>query len=117
MTNEEAFQISAKHLLKQGRRAIVKGNCVYHAPHGAKCAIGVLIPDDEYRPEFENMWVGNICEKIPAIVPLDVRMLERIQLIHDESSPYEWRSELAKVAREYGFSEEFLNETTCAGAK
>ena len=108
MTNEEAFQISAKHLLKQGRRATVKGNCSYRTPHGAMCAIGVLIPDDEYNPDFENMWVSNIYSKVSTLAPLDLTMLDRLQDIHDNSAPYEWRSELAEAACEFGFDEGFL---------
>ena len=110
MTNEEAFQISAKHLLKQWRRAIIKGSCSYRTPCGDKCAIGILIPDDEYSPDFENTWVTNIHGKVSTLAPLDLRMLDRLQDVHDDFAPYEWRSELARVAREFGFSEEFLSE-------
>lgn len=55
-----------KKLLEQGHKAqasIGTGDraylrCVFRAPDGAKCAVGHLIPDEEYRKEWDRPGVS-----------------------------------------------------------
>lgn len=55
MTHQEAFDLALNHLRQQGRRAINDlGLCVYRGPDNTKCAVGALIPDDKYDPEFDE---------------------------------------------------------------
>ena len=53
-TDQEIFNKVAAHLIKQGRQAKANFSCLYRAPDGCKCAIGVLIPDDKYDPRMEE---------------------------------------------------------------
>lgn len=61
MTPQDIFDRVSEHLLKQGRAAInptphtPSMTCVYRAPNGDKCAVGCLIPDELYRPDFEGL--------------------------------------------------------------
>jgi len=50
-TAQEIFDTVAEHLLKQGKQSKAPGDkgCRYRGPDGTKCAVGVLIPDADYR--------------------------------------------------------------------
>lgn len=55
MTNQELFDKCLTHLRQQGQRSVNEsGECMYRAPDGGMCAIGALIPDEKYDPNFEN---------------------------------------------------------------
>lgn len=55
MNRQEVFDTILAHLRQQGRAATDEvGDCMYRAPGGLKCAVGVLIPDENYHPELEN---------------------------------------------------------------
>jgi hypothetical protein len=48
----------AAGIIVQGRPATDGFTCVYRAVDGSKCAIGQLIPEDKYDPNFEGASVG-----------------------------------------------------------
>lgn len=65
LTAQSIFDTVAWHLIKQGRPAWAKngsGGCMYRTPDGLKCAIGCLIADDEYRPEYIRGRLARIAE-------------------------------------------------------
>ena len=35
-----------------------KGICVYRGPNGNRCAVGVLLPDEEYDPKMEGSMIA-----------------------------------------------------------
>lgn len=51
-TEQQIFDQVARHLLKQGQRAVVEGGTCKYRYNGLMCAAGCLISDDEYS---ENM--------------------------------------------------------------
>lgn len=54
-TNQVIFDKVAKHLLTQKVQcANSAGNCMYRGPNGLKCAVGALIPDEEYSPLMDD---------------------------------------------------------------
>lgn len=87
MTNQEAVKTMREHLLKQGGRAMNHNEtaCVYRASDGGKCAIGCLIPDEDYRPEFEEHLIHNIIPTPPSLKNLNLIMLSQAQRIHDKA--------------------------------
>lgn len=100
MNNQEAFDTMVTHLFTQKvhARDLITGACVYRADTGLKCAVGALIPDDEYdEDEFEGSPISNIIYNIPSLVHLNVDMLTRVQCIHDEYAPSDWFRELLNV--------------------
>lgn len=111
-TRQEMFTIAAAHLVKQNRRATCAGDneigCMYRAPDGAQCAIGCLIPDDKYNPDFEgnvicgtgelgSMWAGRILEAA-GIAYSDRYFAQDLQAIHDREQPHEWPLKLMSFA-------------------
>src|SRR5690242_9312300 len=104
MTNQQAFTNVVKHLRRQGTPAFIddpeaeKGiRCVYRADDGKKCAIGCLIPDDEYRDVFDDgdgYTLTNVIQAVTALHGLDESMLASLQALHDTVDPSEWEEQL-----------------------
>lgn len=122
MTREqerEIFQTVARHLLKQGAQSIRFGisenptECVYNNRSGLKCAVGALIPDDKYRPVMdqsgpvdENPAVLNALAEVygwgDTTPARTIRLLRKLQIVHDYTAPACWGTALKNVAEEWG---------------
>ena len=100
MTNQEAFTTVVLHLRKQGRPAREGFDCLYRAPDGCKCAVGALIPDDQYDPKLEGSHVRALVD-LPALQDLNLDLLHDLQIAHDTVDPENWESQLAFLARAY----------------
>lgn len=90
LTNKEAFAIVKKHLLCQAKKSYNHDgtDCTYRSAEGLKCAVGVLIPDDEYDPKFEISGYRNLTyvySHCPTLQDLDFHMLKKLQVIHDRN--------------------------------
>ena len=118
-TRQEIFEIVAKHLFSQGQRALNSlGSCSYRG-HGLKCAVGVLIPDDEYREEFDNdpmdTSVKYLCkyhDYFQNKFGHDISFFERLQGVHDNKHNWDsnigMRDALKEVAIHYQLDHNFL---------
>jgi hypothetical protein len=55
---EQVYNTVVKHLKAGGKRSVRDYNtmniCSYRGDDGAKCFVGLMIPDDKYHPEFER---------------------------------------------------------------
>lgn len=95
-TKQEVFDIVVKHLFTQKQQSVEceGGRCLYRGPNGLKCAVGVLIKDEDYKVGMEGVAVSgspfvlNALEK-NGIYAKDsmLSMLNALQYIHD-STPY-----------------------------
>lgn len=120
MTNREIFDIVKNHLLAQNSQSLASsGICAYRGVHGAKCAIGCLIPDDIYDPIFEGMGVTDwnlvddnrpgrptafkaVLKQIFADADLQTHFLLRdLQGCHDMWEPEFWAERLAHIENEF----------------
>lgn len=101
-TLQEIFDKIASHLIKQNQRSYCDkmSNCVYRGPNGLKCAAGILIPDEEYKPEFEKQTWRNLVSDgfVQNKFTSEIRQL---QIIHDTKSCKDWYKELIDFATEY----------------
>ena len=88
MTAQEVFDKVVNHLRTQGKRAIdAEGYCVYRAPDGCKCAAGCLIPDADYKPEYEKHTVWNIEHVFERLgLSEHMRLIAGLQGIHDREA-------------------------------
>jgi hypothetical protein len=107
--NQAAFEKVVRHLLKQGRTSLTDpddalSTCAYRSPDGLMCAVGVLIPDDQYRSAFEDLSVDDVAPRIPALKMLDVGLLRRLQVVHDDGHPELWKRDLEDVAASFGLT-------------
>lgn len=67
----------------------ITNRCKYLTSDGRRCAAGLLIPPDRYKPSIENLCAGHnrlFGGDMVDLIPdgLDVCDLESVQLAHDE---------------------------------
>jgi len=120
-TQQEIFDIVSNHLLTQNEKAENGTDlCVYRSEDGLKCAIGCLIPDDEYDDNIEGISIGafvcenleldskeklvllnNILKKEAIDVDEYFGLLKDLQNVHDFHDVEDWYWSLEKVADKY----------------
>lgn len=87
MTNQEAFDKVVAHLFTQRAKSVQGGECRYRMVtedgEFRMCAIGALIPANEYHPKLEGKTVVEIQPYVPALRGLDTMLLRRLQTVHD----------------------------------
>jgi hypothetical protein len=119
MTAQEMFDTVARHLLKQNERSINDSRrCMYRGPRGLKCAVGVLIPDENYSKDFEGMLVSTPSIRNAAGIPDDLLDLAHtLQSVHDNALSHGFNGEeniftmgLLYVANTFKLSTAVLNE-------
>ena len=107
-TKLEVFEEVKAHLLSQNAPSTngkVKDEfmCMYYNKDGFKCAVGCLIPDYLYDPILEGKLVGHDSVKSVLktagyeITNSYIELYEKLQDIHDNYDPEEWKEELALV--------------------
>ena len=120
MNLQEIFDEVATHLLTQNAKSVrhLPGlliECAYRGLNGMKCAIGCLIPDEQYHPGLENK--TPITKEVhaalgfaysPTYSVLGNRLLT-LQKIHDKHEPSEWLAELEAFAQTHGLSSAALD--------
>lgn len=111
MTGPEIFEHVAVHLLTQRDRSTDGfGLCCYRDSGGLACAVGCLIPDEIYKPAFEENPVQDLIVMMSdwshkyddagkvkawaAKMRLYRDVLEGLQDVHDYKEPTSWREEL-----------------------
>lgn len=104
MNTQEAFNKMTHHLLTQKAPSTLRDystTCAYRGPRGLMCAVGCLIPDDQYDPDYERRRVSSFHADVPAIADLPLDFLLMMQTVHDSFEPDEWFEQLARVADHY----------------
>ena len=114
MSVREIFYKVEKHLLKQNEKSESKcAGCQYRSDNGLSCAVGCLMTDDIYDSSFEGDSVrdSSIMDALTPIVGvnedkrvLKLYLLRELQVVHDESQPTCWASNLAKIKHDFDIS-------------
>lgn len=74
---QQAFDKAYLGLKAQGfERSYGNDICLYRGPDGKKCALGHLIPDDQYRHDMEAKSVHTINNLFPNALPEGLRDLD-----------------------------------------
>lgn len=114
-TRQDTFDRVALHLLTQGQRSAIEEtyregiytgtiqHVMYRSPDGLRCAIGVLIPDSEYRDAFEGVPLEgvpleDVVAECPSLQKHDLILMQELQCIHDVDDVDDWPAELCKTA-------------------
>lgn len=108
MTNQEAFTIMVQHLRKQGVRSTKPGGtrstddylCYYRAGK-LKCAVGALIPDEQYHPGMEGLPVRLVQRNWPVLKGISPGLLSSMQNLHDKVDPEKWEGQFPLLAQDY----------------
>jgi hypothetical protein len=124
MTKQEIFDKVATHLFTQGMRSIdSEERCCYRGPNNTSCAIGCLIPDENYDKNMENECIvtlinnnkHNHSEKwnFFAIWKDKKNLLQALQSVHDYSNNWQstvkMRKALADLAEYYNLDSSIIN--------
>ncbi len=95
MTLQEIFDKVILHLRRQHVVSVcVFGACAYRGDEGRQCAIGCLIPDDEYDPNMEGNNV-QLLTNCPTLVALLLQgedwgmLLDALKSLHDDTMDIE----------------------------
>lgn len=118
LSEQETFETVARHLFKQGERAMLHGYCQYRAPDGMKCAIGCLFTDEEYEPLMESHSVKDLynLNVLPNRLYKEVLMplLVELQNVHDTSRLWNktetMKEALKTIGQQFGLRSDFLDE-------
>lgn len=89
-TKQETFDMICEGLKAQGwRKSGRQDSCKYRGPRGLKCAVGVLLADDEYDPlsdDTQHPWgIDKIVRLSPSLQTHDINLLDAAQGEHDSS--------------------------------
>ncbi len=108
MTNQEAFDIAYKGLAAQGfRRSIVADesdamSCRYRGPNGLKCAIGHLIPDSLYQPEWDQGLSLHRVISVCGLGSVRLDLINAMQNAHDScGTPSEMNEQMRELANDF----------------
>jgi hypothetical protein len=116
MTHQQIFDQVARHLLTQKRKSVktpetLTGRCLYRGPDGMKCAIGVLIPDEEYVEAMESLSIRQLLRLLKArFEDVDPHFLNALQNLHDDCFVENWKEELRGFAVDHGLNSTVLKE-------
>jgi hypothetical protein len=84
--------------------------CAYRGEGGRRCAVGWLIPDEEYNPLMEGsscMWLldGPFCPRsLRGIDGSDAAFLSLLQKAHDAYIEEAIQERLHRIAEDYGLT-------------
>lgn len=102
-TEQEVFNQVAVHLLTQNDKSFIDGGCAYRGDNNLKCAAGCLIADDEYDEKMEDLDWYNMT--LYGHAPKEHRsIIHRLQKVHDNYHPREWKQLLKGVAHAHGLT-------------
>lgn len=112
LTNQEIFTKVKTHLLRQKRKSNswMSGVCAYRGVNRTKCAVGCLIPDEQYRPDIEGLGITDarftpgLLQKVlnaSGIASEDFPLLRELQILHDSKDPNDWPEALKVIAATY----------------
>ena len=114
MNDQQAFDKMVTHLFTQKEQALdvkeisLAPDCFYRMPCGKMCAVGALIPDEEYESSFEGEDVLSIQSQVSTLKVLDSNLLYLMQGIHDNTVPEEWFIEIEDLADTLGLDKTIL---------
>lgn len=109
MTAQEVFDKVIKGLIEQGQKSFSQHKCFYRleTDNGClKCAVGLLIPDDEYDEKMETKVVAaiyefdSLSEETRELLETHLDLLGDMQYIHDFREVEEWPISFKNLANQ-----------------
>lgn len=126
---QATFDAVVRHLLtqkKKSRGVLIneegehEESCLYRSQENLKCAIGALIDDSEYKPEFETLTAFAVARKLIQRADTDYDtynratdfglFLTQLQRVHDGQAPLFWAEELRRFAYIEGLNPAVIEE-------
>jgi len=106
------FDKVVTHLLTQNQKALNNnGSCQYLTEGGLSCAVGCLIPEDNYKSDFEGRGLYDLIFRFSPTEIFGERLykgqynlLEALQEVHDDNETYHWFCLLETLAETTGLN-------------
>jgi hypothetical protein len=124
MKQQETFEFVARHLFAQGHKAVggQREKCMYRGNDGSMCAVGCLIPDDDYSRGMETLTAAALIkqfgDRLPSFLKRQVRLLGDLQSVHDNGpTPFTTeylREALRLVGSSHSLKTKFLDSLEVA---
>lgn len=95
MTKQQYFDLLVSTSERGLFPAVGNFGCAYRTGTGRRCAVGLLIPDDQYRRNMEGFDAFNLFRTSPELqqfIPegMTAMDLDRVQACHDRRSGDDW---------------------------
>lgn len=102
-SKQETFNIVVDHLRQQNERATVVGegtnSCAYRGDNNTMCAVGCLIPDEEYNPELEGKTIfSSEVQDLVKQLGHDLLLVGDLQYVHDAKDIKVWEAGFQAIA-------------------
>lgn len=113
MTNQEAFDKVAIHLLTQNAKCLggVDGDCpAYYNEKDQRCAIGCLITKEEADEIGLCTVIGRVLDLPASLSGLDLKVLGHLQDTHDQVQVHNWQKQLRYVAEVFMLDTSVLDQ-------
>jgi hypothetical protein len=109
MKKLKVFKQVVEHLLNQNEKAIIDNECVYLTEDCTlQCAVGCLISTENYSMDLEGctIEVDTVQDAVSKSIgsPInkeDIRLLSKLQDIHDYKPTSEWYKSFDTLAEEW----------------
>lgn len=100
------FDAIVAGLRKQNARSTNenKHKCMFRSPDGLKCAVGQLIEDKDYIPDFDNPQVqSDKANGFKFVVDLghDEDLLHSLMVCHDHTPVNGWEAKFKQIAKNF----------------
>ena len=109
---QQVFDTISTHLLRQKSRSelYTEKTCAYRSEDGKACAIGCLIPIEDYKPEYERSGWAQLLDDYEDLPRRHENFLSILQSIHDAYDPSDWSNKLRFIAEsnQLDLNEEFI---------
>lgn len=124
-SEQDIFDFIAVFLLKQNKKAgiVEKDNfgvdrfiCKYRSgtpDDSCMCAIGSIIPDEDYSPEYESKTINYLCSNVKLFFHIDLhrrRLLSKLQTVHDNYLVVSWANQLRHLATDFGLNTKAIDD-------
>ena len=117
LTIKNIYESVTAHLLSQGAVSEDEnGSCRLRSPNGRKCAIGSLLRDECYQPDFEGIGISYYrgttdgallralyASQIDVYRPEVMDLLIELEEVHDDAPVEDWADLLAAIGRRHAF--------------
>lgn len=107
--DQETFEWVYRHLMHQGARSCMLTPRdvlvpAYYGRFGRRCAVGCLIPMQEYDPSFEILRLEQVYGQCTSLHRVNLNLLYALRVCHDDLTPLRWKKRLSTIAQDFGLS-------------